>query len=165
MKPTAVPHLMPLAAWRQPKKRDAVLDRIQTITRELEALQAEMNTHLATPAGPKKNRFFEDPASVEALGRLKAELDQLRGVLWLYIEEAAQKPVTGIDTEQARRVERVTGLLSALSPLPGATTSGAEQSGSFFERLNVVIDTYMQEKKPAEADSKIVPPSAVKASS
>ena len=156
---------MPFAAWRQPKKRDAVLDRIQTITRELEALQAEMHTHLATPAGHKKSRFFDDPASVEALGRLKAELDQLRRVLWFYIEEAAQKPATGIDPEQNRRLERVTGLLSALSPQPGVTTPGGEQSGSFFERLNVVIDTYMQEKKPVAGDNKTVPPSAVKASS
>ena len=163
MKATAVPHLMPLAAWRQPRKRDAVLDRIQTITRELEAFQAEMHTHLATPAGHKKSRFFEEPASVEALGRLKAELDQIRRVLWFYIEEAAQKPVTGIDQEQSRRLERVTGLLSALSPQPGAATSCGEQSGSFFERLNVVIDTYMQEKKPVTAENKIA--SAAKASS
>jgi hypothetical protein len=151
MKPTATHHLIPLAAWRhKPKTKDSVLERIRTITRELEALQGEMQRQFTEPAG-MKNRFFEDSTAVEALSRFKTELDQLRRILWFYIEEAAQQTApAGMDQEQSRRLERVTGLLSALSPQPDVTGM-TEQSGSFFERLNLVIDNYMQEKKPAAA--------------
>ncbi len=160
MKPTATPHLIPIAAWRQARTnttRHAVLDRIQTITRELEALQAEMHIQLAESAGQKKASFVEDGKAVQVLSQFKAELDQLRRTLWFYIEKAAQKPDTTMDHEQARRLERVTGLLSALSPQPPTANPGTEQSGSFFERLNVVIESYMQEKKPAAAESNTAP--------
>jgi len=153
MKPTAIHHLIPVAAWRhKPKTQDAVLERIRAITRELETLQAEMHTQLTAPAIKGRGKVFEDGASVQVLNQFKAELDQLRRVLWFYIEQASQKPAESMEHEQARRLERVTGLLSALSPQPGATASG-EQSGSFFERLNVVIDSYMQEKKPVSAEA------------
>jgi len=152
MKPSAIHHLIPVAAWRQPKRKDAVLERIQTFTRDLEAIQAEMHTQFAGSAALKKGAFLEDTAAVQVLCQLKAELDQMRRILWFYIEQATQKPAANMDHEQARRLERVTGLLSALSPQPGIA-SGGEQSGSFFERLNVVIDTYMQEKKPVSAEA------------
>jgi len=154
MKPTGAAHpLLPIAAWQpKAKTKNTVLGRIQAITRELEAIQNEMHSQLTEPAGNKKGRFFEDSAAVQVLSSFKAELDQLRRILWFYIEEAAQKPPAGMDQEQARRLERVTGLLRALSPHPNVTPTG-EQSGSFFERLNVVIDNYMQEKKPAATET------------
>ena len=153
MKPSAIHHLIPVAAWRhKPKTQEPVLERVRTITRDLETLQAEMHTQLTAPAAPGRNRFLEDGMAVQVLSQFKAELDQLRRILWFYIEQAEQKPAADMDHEQARRLDRVTGLLSALSPQPGATSCG-EQSGSFFERLNVVIDTYMQEKKPVSGDS------------
>jgi hypothetical protein len=164
MKPTAIHQLIPVAAWRQPKRKDAVLERIQTFTRDLEAIQAEMHTQFAGPDAFKKSTFLEDTAAVQVLCQLKAELDQMRRILWFYIEAAAQKPAANMDHEQARRLERVTGLLSALSPQPGIA-AGGEQSGSFFERLNVVIDTYMQEKKPVSAEAETGSGAGAKASS
>ena len=158
MKPTGAAHpLVSIAAWQQkPKTKNTVLDRIQTITRELEALQTEMHNQLTEPVGDKKSGLFEDSTAIQVLSHFKAELDQLRRILWFYIEEAAQKPPTGMDPEQAHRLERVTGLLRALSPQPNIAPTG-EQSGSFFERLNLVIDNYMQEKKPVEAETKTIP--------
>jgi hypothetical protein len=165
MKPPATHHLIPVAAWRhKPKAKNAVLGQIQAITRELEALQGEMQRQFAEPAG-MKNRFLEDNTAVEALSRFKAELDQLRRILWFYIEQAAQQAApAGMDQEQSRRLERVTGLLRALSPQPDVAAM-TEQSGSFFERLNLVIDNYMQEKKPAAAESTIAQRPQTKTSS
>ena len=154
MKPTGAPHpLVPIAAW-QPKlkTKNTILGRIQAITRELETIQSEIHSQLTEPVDRKKSSLFEDSAAVQVLSRFKAELDQLRRILWFYLEEAAQKPPAGMDQEQAHRLERVTGLLRALSPHPDVTPTG-EQSGSFFERLNVVIDNYMQEKKPAVTET------------
>jgi hypothetical protein len=156
MKSTGSTHRRtPINAWqRKPNSKDAVLKRIQTITRELGILQTEMHGELAEPARDKANGFFEDGMAMEALNLFKAELDQLRRILWFYIEEAARKPRATTDQEQqSRRLERVTDLLRAISP-QSSDPSNAVESGSFFERLNCVIDTYMQEKKPAAAENK-----------
>ena len=166
MKPTAIHHLIPVAAWRhKAKTQNAVLERIRTITRELEAIQTEMHTQLTLPAPQGRSRFFADGTAVQVLTQFKAELDQLRRVLWFYIQEAAQQAPAVIDQDQARRLERVTGLLSALSPQPSLTMQAGGQSGSFFERLDMVIDNYMQEKRPVAAETPTPPPSQTKASS
>ena len=154
-----------LNAWQaKPSGKDTILERIQAITRELGVIQAEMHSHLAASPGGKISRFFEDGAAFEALNLFKAELDQLRRILWFYIEEAAKKPVAD-QGEQDRRLERVTGLLRALTPQANAAEPAGARSGSFFERLNVVIDTYLEEKKPVESDGKDRRPGGSKASS
>lgn len=160
------PHTL-LNAWQvKSGSKDTFLERIQAITRELAVIQAEMHSRLAAPARGQSSRFFSDGAAFEALNLFKAELDQLRRILWFYIEEAAKKPAPATDQEeQDRRLERVTGLLRALPPQSSATAPAGAPSGSFFERLNVVIDTYLQEKKPAESEAKTRGRGAIKASS
>jgi hypothetical protein len=153
MKPTGnTPRRSELNSWqRQPQIKNAVLHRMRKISGELEAIQAEMHTELSRPANENRlARVFEDATAVQVLNDFKAELDQLRRILWFYIEEAGGKPAPATDQEQqAKRVQRVNELLRALAP-PASTTAAAESkpSVSFFERLDVVIDTYMQEKKP-----------------
>ena len=169
MKSTGTTHRRtPITAWHhKPKAKDAVLHRIQAITQELGAIQAEMHNQLTNPAGAKTSKLLEDSDAALVLNSFKVELDQLRRILWFYCEEAAGKPVVADmdQDQQAHRVQRVTELLRALSP-PPATPSGAfggEESGSFFERLNLVIDNYMQEKKPVAAEPKAAPRTNAKA--
>jgi len=53
--------------------------------------------------------------------------------------------------QQDQRLQRVNELLRTLAPptaKPGLAEQSIQPSISFFERLDVVIDTYMQEKKP-----------------
>jgi hypothetical protein len=52
--------------------------------------------------------------------------------------------------QQDQRLQRVNELLRALTPPTKSAIAEetAQPSISFFERLDVVIDTYMQEKKP-----------------
>jgi hypothetical protein len=159
MKPTGSTHRTPVTAWqREPNPGNAVLRRIQKITGELEAIQAEMHDHLTVLAAHRQARLFEDSAAVEVLNHFKAELDQLRRILWFYIEEAADKASTSADPEQqASRLERVTELARTLAPQPKAPpTLTHQESGSFFDRLNLVIDAYMQEKKPVAAETRTV---------
>jgi hypothetical protein len=166
MKPTGNTHRTPVTAWqREPNRGNAVLRRIQKITTELEAIQAEMHDHLTEPAAHRQARLFEDSAAVEVLHHFKAELDQLRRILWFYIEEAAAKTSTATDAQQqASRLERVSELMRALAPQPKAPpTLTHQESGSFFERLNLVIDAYMQEKKPVAAETRTVQRAAPKA--
>ena len=100
--------------------KNTVLHRIRHVTRELEVIQTEMHSELTeTPGGDKFTKLFEDAAAVQVLNDCKAELDQLRRILWFYIEQAAGKPVASMDEEQqAKRLQRVNELLRALAPQP-----------------------------------------------
>ena len=119
-----------------------------------------MHGELNEPAsGSKLARFFEDENAVQLLNDFKAELDQLRRILWFYIEHASAQPSTAMDNEQQQdqRLQRVNELLRALTPPAKSAIAGEtlQPSISFFERLDVVMDTYMQEKKPvAQAKAK-----------
>jgi len=141
-----------LTSWqREPKVKNTVLDRIRKITGELEAIQAEMHSELTEPATDNQlTKFFEDSSAAQVLNDFKVEIDQLRRILWFYIEEAAEKPLSALEQEQqANHLQRVTELIRALAPKPSASeATESKPAVSFFERLDVVMDTYMQDKKP-----------------
>ena len=153
MKPTGNIHRLPATeSWqRQPQIKNALMHRIQSMTAEIHSIQAEMHGELNGPANPGRlARFFEDDSAIQVLNDFKAELDQLRRILWFYIEHASVHPAAAMDNQQPdQRLQRVNELLRALTP-PKSTIAGEtlQPSISFFERLDVVIDTYMQEKKP-----------------
>jgi DNA-binding FrmR family transcriptional regulator len=139
-----------LNSWqRQSHPKHTVLQRIRNITGELEAVQTEIHNELTAAAcSDKLSQLFADASAVQALNDCKAELDQLRRILWFYIEQATGKPAAALDTEQqTKRQQHVSELLRVLAPRP-AVDAKAKPSVSFFERLDVVIDNYMQEKKP-----------------
>src|SRR6266704_3072806 len=153
MKSTLTTHRRaPLTLWQQqqPQAKHGVLHRMKNITGELESLQAEMHGALNEPGDVYKNPFFQDAEAVRILNHFKAELDQLRRILWFYIEEATGKSAPELDQEQNnRRLQRVTELLGALAPKPAASLQApAQEPGSFFERLNKVIDVHMGDKTP-----------------
>ena len=138
-----------LNTWQHPSHvKSTVLRRIRTITSELEAVQAEMHHELTGPANENKvARFFEDATALETLNDLKAELDQLRRILWFYIEETAANITSGAKPEQqAQRLQHFTELLRALSKPETNEATAKKPAASFFERLDVVMDTYMQDK-------------------
>ena len=161
MKPTGNVYRLPeIDSWRrQPQVKNALLHQIKNTTREIHTIQKEMHGKLAetNPANilPK---VFEDEAALQVLNDFKAELDQLRRILWFYIEQAAGNLAARTDTDQHdKRLQRVNELLRTLATKAPADAPGeqSQRSISFFERLDVVIDTYMQEKKPvAPAQSK-----------
>ena len=160
------------SAWllgrTQSNPADRLLQRVRAVTHELEAIQNEMCSQLADTDGtPRKNGITPDSAAASDLQVFKTMVDQMRRILWFYREEAAGKPaVAGVDQEQQEhRVQRVTELLRSLSPPPTtpAAALAGEESGSFFERLNLVIDNYMQEKKPVAAEPKTAPRTNAKA--
>ena len=107
-----------------------------------------MHQELTCPANENKvTRFFEDATALETLNELKAELDQLRRILWFYIEETAANITSGAKPEhQAQRLQHFTELLRALSKPESDEATGKKPAASFFERLDVVMDTYMQDK-------------------
>ncbi|HEY2171615.1 MAG TPA: hypothetical protein VGJ30_18465 [Candidatus Angelobacter sp.] len=161
MKPTSNIHRLPATdSWqRQPQIKNALMHRIKSITGEIHSIQSEMHGELNEPAsGSRVARFFEDENAVQVLNDFKAELDQLRRILWFYIEHASAQPSAAMNNvQQDERLQRVNELLHALTPPAKSAITGEtlQPSISFFERLDVVMDTYMQEKKPvAQAKAK-----------
>jgi hypothetical protein len=119
--------------------RERVLERIKNINWELEAIHSEMG--LAGPQAAVAREFFgDDDSSVQVLAHFKAALDRLRRTVWSCLENPDE--LVKAEREQAVRLQRATEMMRKLSPQPGAPM--VHQSGSFFERLNGVIDTYME---------------------
>ena len=154
IKPTGNVHRLPeIGSWRrQPQVKNALLHQIKNTTHEIHAIQKEMHGKLSeSNTGNRLPKFFEDEAAVQVLNDFKVELDQLRRILWFYIEASTGNRAAGPDPgEHDPRVQRVNELLRTLAPKPsdGTATVENQRSISFFERLDVVIDAYMQEKKP-----------------
>ena len=154
IKPTGNVHrLSEIDSWRrQPQIKNALLHQIKNTTHAIHAIQKEMHGKLAeSNTGNKLPKVFEDEAAVQVLNDFKAELDQLRRILWFYIEEATGNLAAAANhAQQDQRLQRVNELLRTLTPKAPAEAAGEQnqRSISFFERLDVVIDTYMQEKKP-----------------
>jgi dsDNA-binding SOS-regulon protein len=154
MKPTGNVHRLPeIDSWRrQPQIKNALLHQIKNTTHEIHTIQKEMHGKLTeSHTGNTLPKVFEDEAALQVLNDFKAELDQLRRILWFYIEQATGNLAAGADTDQHdKRLQRVNELLRTLATKAPAEAAGEQnhRSISFFERLDVVIDAYMQEKKP-----------------
>jgi hypothetical protein len=136
-----------VTAWpRKPNTRGAIVQRIQAVTKELESIQAE----LTGPPG-ESSSLFDDAEAAQALNGFKAELDQLRRILWFYVEEAANKPIPKSSAKPLHRVEQASPAQRKLA-LQSNGHSGAAEPAWFFDRLELVIESYMQ-KKPAAAET------------
>ena len=106
MKPTGNIHRLPaIDSWqRQPQVKNALLHRIQNVTTEIHSIQAEMHGEITEPARSNKlATLFEDSNAVQVLNDFKAELDQLRRILWFYIEQASAKSTGVSDIEQQNK--------------------------------------------------------------
>ncbi|HLW53580.1 MAG TPA: hypothetical protein VKW06_12125 [Candidatus Angelobacter sp.] len=127
-----------------------VLERIKTITGELGALKAEIYGQITDPAELLDRRtLLEQAGAAGVLMDFKNALDHLRSILWFC--ESGNLAPAGDNSGRERELARATELLKALLP---PETASQKQSGSFFERLDRVIDNYMQEGAPSPKESR-----------
>jgi len=131
---------------------EGILERIERITAELEAIQKEIYGQHQGQAG---HSFFEDAAGAGIFAHFKTAVDELRRALWFYIEHIAGKPAVDVNQAlQTYRLQRATEMLRALahqSQLPIMADTGP--SGSFFERLNSMVENYIAENQPPSPKS------------
>jgi hypothetical protein len=128
---------------------------MHAVTKELENMQAEIHCQLAAPAAGQSSSYFDDAEAVQALNGLKAELDQLRRILWFYLEEAAKQPPARSESKPSQRLEQAVPVQRKLTFQSNESSRPAEPAW-FFDRLDLVIESYMQ-KKPAAAETRSVP--------
>lgn len=128
-------------AWQPAEKPQMILNRVKQLTQELHAIQYELYAELSDQDGsPRKDSFLALSPAAADLSAFKAAADQLRRVLWYYLEDVSQTCEGDIrerpDTIQVREPR-----MSTAEPLDQPL-----EPGSFFERLNLVIDGYMRDR-------------------
>ena len=134
------------SAWllgrSQTNTSDRLLQRVKAVTHELEAIQNEMCAELADSDGSRrKNAFAHDSAAGAHLHLFKTVVDQMRRTLWFYTGDVTLVPHTESPLGASPVAERLSEQLS----------DSKMESGSFFERLNVVIDGYIQAAPPTSS--------------
>lgn len=120
-----------------------MINRIRKITEELEAMHAEISSQISHDSIGQRQALFDEANAMELLTDFKCAIDQLRSVLWLYIEEFCDRP----DENPALKTThllRATEMLRALTQHNQSTSNPVSsfQEGSFFERLHTVMDAY-----------------------
>jgi len=123
-----------------------VLERIQTLTAELQAVQTEIDGQVSDPAEVLARRtILQHQESAQVLEQFRTALDQIRSVLWLCAAEAADFA----DPQRRHQLARAGAMLRSLSAGSSAQASTSHrqprETVSFFDRLDRVIDNYMQE--------------------
>jgi len=134
---------------------DQILSRIKTITGELEALQAEIHhqlnhhqlnqdqlNHHQVNQGSRQFRpdtGDNSRARLFVLGEFKVTLDRLRHALWFYLEQVTCQPASA-----KQQPQEPAPLRRDLHPPSTPMDVPGTRSGSFFDRLDVVIDNYMK---------------------
>jgi hypothetical protein len=127
-----------------------LLSQIQQLTGELNFLRTEICSHVFTaeePHGP--SLFSTSSESLEVMARLKAEIDDLRHIVWIYLEAMAEYPMASAD-QQRKLLDRATEILGVLShrpPLPMPDRPVGEHS--LMDRLLQLIDNRIDPRSRA----------------
>lgn len=92
--------------------------RIRRVTEDLQAIQDELSKAAEPGADPSaRTVLMEELLKAELIDQFKSSVDQMRTLLFSYIEAAASAGHESIyDTLQAIRMRRVTEMLRVLQP-------------------------------------------------
>ena len=124
--------------------------RIRRVTEDLQAIQDELSRAADPDADPgERNSIMEEMLNVEMIDRFKTSVDQMRVLLFSYIEAAASRGhQTVYDTLQAIRMRRVTEMLKILQPtVENRRNTSSTDIKSLMEIVNQIA-------KPKESAAK-----------
>ena len=123
------------------------LARVRRVTEELGDIQADLFETSGETASPAPN-FIDDPACLEVLTEFKARVDDLRRLLFFFVNSLTME--VGLDQDKAihaYRLRRAAELLDVLSRPPLLVLSGDEQV--MLERSLKQFLTKYQETHPS----------------
>src|SRR5689334_426421 len=133
-----------IPVWQPAGKIDSIVNRVRKLTRELHEIQNELYRELSEEDGSRREQspLRQAPAH-DDLKAFQAAADQLRRVLWFYLDLESQgqaHDTTQNDSASCEKRPQQSRDELAMSEQTRMHT------GSFFERLNLVIDGYMQDR-------------------
>lgn len=125
---------------------NALVTHLQKLTNELTSVHQDLYW-LAMQAQDGAGKETPAELNVELLAELKGAVDNMRILLWKYIETASeldpQKMQEGLETQ---RLRRVTEFLQLLRDRIGRTD---EQPVSFIERISARVKERLQDHRAA----------------
>ncbi len=136
-----------------------IMVRIQRVTDDLKTIETELNRLLVTKTSDRAFAEVLDSFDPETVKGLKSAVDNMRQLLWTYIEvlsgEHASDPQLVIHT---LRLERATEMLRVLeAPLESEgmeQLARTPQGHSFFSEVgriaSLTVDRYYPDRKPEE---------------
>jgi hypothetical protein len=117
------------------------LERVRKITEELKDIQAELFESGASGEA-QSPEFLDDAACMEVLSAFKATVDDLRRLLFFYVNNLTlQMGVDPTKTMHSYRLRRAAELLDVLSRPPILVLSGDEEV-LLAKSLNKFLRTY-----------------------
>lgn len=121
------------------------LNRAAQLTQELKSLRAELCSEVFASEGPS-HLPCNSTETVEVITQFKAMLDDIRHVVWLYLETLDERPLPRLDP-QRRLLDRATEILGVVAKRPPLPTLSASER-SFVDRLLHLIEK-VDPKPPA----------------
>jgi hypothetical protein len=128
-------------------RADHILERIRILTRELEVIQGEIYSRLGEGPISQRSGLLGDTTATQVFSQFRTALDHARHMLWLCTEAAGTA-----GSQRDRKLAQAAALLQALTPSgsqlssPSATRGLVAQAPvSFFDRLDRVIDNYVED--------------------
>jgi hypothetical protein len=131
--------------WQPTEKTESILKQVRKLTGELQTLQNELYRELSEEDGTRReDSLLRQSPACDQLKILQTAADQLRRVLWFYLDLESQHHAAdtahsefGNAEEWLRQESRHEAGLSEQRPM---------EAGSFFQRLNLAIDGYMRDR-------------------
>lgn len=128
--------------------------RIQRVTDDLKAVETELNQLLASRSGDRDMTGVLDSFDLETVKGLKAAVDNMRQLLWSYIEamtgDHTSDPLLAIHT---LRLERATEMLRVLeAPLESEEWAETPQGASFISEVGRIASLTVDRYYPREDD-------------
>ncbi len=107
---------------------------------------------------------MEELINMRVLDEFKASVDNMRHLLWSYIEASNAKSAHGVShTLQQVRMQRVTEMLKILQPnVEESNISSSPESKSFFEVIHKIANSAVDSHQGAAAAAKTSPKAASK---
>jgi hypothetical protein len=113
---------------------------IRRVTKDLEYIQQELN-HAAKfdAAGPVRERVMQEMMDADMIQNLKSAVDNMRYLLWSYIEAQTDKSKDVSTTLQTIRMQRVTDMLRILKPdVEDVSRQQSPEAQTFLEMVTSI---------------------------
>jgi DNA-binding transcriptional regulator YbjK len=130
---------------QSPTDVTGLVDHLKVLTTELTALHGDLYWLAMQSQDPSKGESSMAALNVDLLTSLKSAVDDMRLLLWNYIEAASQADTRLLQDElETQRVQRMTQFLEMLRERLGRGTD--QQPVSFIERISAAMKQRFSDK-------------------